>query len=553
MGEGLDPLSNRKEDRMDLDEWLGRQEMAASEAEGLHDLSDFSNGYKEFLEKWLAQQTGSSEADGLAEFAVAGEFGAPDEAPQTFNNVHMDRYDNTVFNEILGASEKLRQVYNRHFGRDGDESTPEVWPWLVEDLWAVYYKPRPELVPENQVAPVGLVNRPFVERVLEDPDVQATRATTVLDELSAAVATIAAAERLADEYAKNEQLRNSMLEAARRLREAADSGTQEAIAAAYAEAKAAIDQQAQAVRQIIRQAVKVGAEKAQEMANILAGWGFGPGDLRQIPLEQRFNLIEKLKTPKFRQVASFIGRLRNLARAARRESIRRAGGEIHSITVGSDLAHLLPVELGMLRHPLRRLDFYRRFLEGQTLQYELRHRERVGRGPIVCCVDVSGSMSGIREDWAAAVALTLVDIATKERRHAAVIHFDNTVQQVVHFRPGERNPVKLASICTGSSGGGTDFEAPLLEALRIIGSSEYRKADIVFITDGECLVGEVFLDHFRRRKEELGIRVFGVLVGHTTGAGEVRKFADYVIPVHRVLDDGDEAASQIFAGVQAER
>ena len=56
------------------------------------------------------------------------------------------------------------------------------------------------------------------------------------------------------------------------------------------------------------------------------------------------------------------------------------------------------------------------------MQYELKGTEKQGKGPIVVCVDNSGSMSGDRETWSIVVALALLEIATMPKREFACIH-----------------------------------------------------------------------------------------------------------------------------------
>jgi uncharacterized protein with von Willebrand factor type A (vWA) domain len=77
----------------------------------------------------------------------------------------------------------------------------------------------------------------------------------------------------------------------------------------------------------------------------------------------------------------------------------------------------------MLRHPVLCREFKRRFVEGQLLEYAVRGEDKAGRGPMVVCIDGSGSMAGAKELWAKAVTLALADIARLERRQCRAIIF----------------------------------------------------------------------------------------------------------------------------------
>ena len=42
-------------------------------------------------------------------------------------------------------------------------------------------------------------------------------------------------------------------------------------------------------------------------------------------------------------------------------------------------------------------------------------------------------------------------------------------------------------------GGGTDFQTPVNDALRLMDEEDLENADIVFITDGECKLPDKYL------------------------------------------------------------
>ena len=61
-------------------------------------------------------------------------------------------------------------------------------------------------------------------------------------------------------------------------------------------------------------------------------------------------------------------------------------------------------------------------------------------------------------------------------------------------------------------GGGTDFETPLKEAIRLMEAEGFENADVVFLTDGDCALPEAFAEPFRAAQSEKGFSVTGVLL-----------------------------------------
>ena len=107
--------------------------------------------------------------------------------------------------------------------------------------------------------------------------------------------------------------------------------------------------------------------------------------------------------------------------------------------------------------------------------------------------------------------------------------FDSRVQTAKVYPRGRLTARDLLEIAESHSGGGTNFEEPLRKALEVIREGGLKKADIAFITDGECEVSSEFLKEFAAEKRRVGINVCTVLcdVGTTSGSS-VEKFSDRI-------------------------
>lgn len=450
------------------------------------------------------------------------------------NTIEQDRYDTALFNEVNGASPELQSLTS------SDENRP-TFPDLMKDVWATFYKAAPELVDAERIDQAHRINRTFTERLLEDQATQETRIYTQLDELAAAVATIGAGQKLAKEIEERPELQNAFKMAAQ-IASAENRGRHE-----VAESMAnGLDQELQGaarqVRRAIREAIQEGKEDAAETVAALAGWGMEPGDLKSLPIQERLELVKRLKDYNFKKMTDMVGRMRNLAKAKQKTKIKKQRDEIHGIQIGNDIPHILPAELATIRHPALRKDFLRRYAEGELLQYELQAKEKQGRGPLVALVDVSYSMKGERIDMASAIALALVDTASRQKRQAAVVFFDTEIKKTFEFKPGEKDLQKFIEIGTFDVGGGTDYEPALTEAQRMIGTTAYKSADIVMITDDECKVSEEFLAAFKTDKAARQYRAWVVTIGGS-GQGQTKEWADRVWPAAYLTD---EIAGELF-------
>lgn len=165
--------------------------------------------------------------------------------------------------------------------------------------------------------------------------------------------------------------------------------------------------------------------------------------------------------------------------------------EVKDITIGGDLSLLLASEhaqmgAGGAMGDMKTLDV----LKKQAQQLRMMGEATCSRGPLVVCVDESGSMhdgytGGGRNTWAKACLTALTRIAHEDSRMVVCVHY-GTATKVDRLPPGDHLAVYRA--ITTFVSGGTDI-ANALE----VGNREVHGlmkegqtgADIVLITDGE--------------------------------------------------------------------
>lgn len=331
-----------------------------------------------------------------------------------------------------------------------------------------------------------------------------------------------------------------------------DSSRLEDIAQQLAE-KAAEQQQSglgASVMQAIEQSLREGQEGADIMSSLP---GLGPGSETRVSPEQMIELAKRWReSPILRNVSRMTGRLQRDMRQKRARRVVGGVEEIVDVTTGNDLAWLLPHELAKLKHPLLKRDFMRQYHEKTLLEYETEGSESAGRGPIVICIDGSGSMGGAPNEWARSVALALITIARKEKRDAAAVEFSSSGQiKRWEFLKKERfNPDNVLDFTTHFFGGGTQIASGMLSAKEFIDTRpEFRKADIVLITDGQDYFNDERDGTMRQQLQDKGVRVHGVAIGsEAQNNGYLQQMCDSVVSAYDMAGP-NEATTHIAEAI----
>ncbi len=276
------------------------------------------------------------------------------------------------------------------------------------------------------------------------------------------------------------------------------------------------------IRQILRVAIAAATEKLEESQEWLEmmglSWGQEASFDTQVSPASKLALVQKIAdNAKLRQIAKLAGRFKQIADRKRRSKAKDAFGEITTIELGNNLSRLLPSELQKLSDPalfgLFALGYYDRSL----LQYKTSGKEKRFQGPLVVCLDSSGSMEGLPDTWAKAVTAVLGQIAYQDSRYFRVIHFATSVRRIDDFSPRHHDFSQLLeSMLSFYTGGGTELQPALQAAIDCIEKQQqFKQADIVLVTDGQCDVNQEFVKQLQRQKEQLEFTVYGILIGET--------------------------------------
>lgn len=447
--------------------------------------------------------------------------------------LNTDAFDRRRFGQLYEMSKKMKQI-----NLEGRGMLPSFLP-LMGDIWAGLFKMKPELLIDFD--PNLRINHQLMERMMQEQSFQEFREFTRLDDLSSALGTIqysgTVLEWIEERAQRDKQLSESLKQAL--------NGDNNALQQAAQAMGQALKQNGQELAAALAQAAEEAKQTKANLNALLGGIQAGneKGELSKVPLRDQLALAEKLSSlPKLKDIAEWAGRLKLIAqkkqRSKHKESIAKSG-----ITQGNQVENLLPVELAAFGSPMAKLDFMRRFVEGQTLQFDSKGKETLGKGPIVLCLDQSGSMEN-QDTISKGFALALMSIARKQRRDFALILFDRSALSPKIYERGKISVENMVDLATIFLGGGTDFYPPLMAASKVIETSRFNEADVVFVTDGESSVSGQFIQQWNELKKTKNFRVLSLLLG-TQRDSSVRQFSDQVIKASSFYDEAVHQAFEI--------
>jgi uncharacterized protein with von Willebrand factor type A (vWA) domain len=509
--------------------------------------------------------------------------------------IESDGYDRRAWRELGLTAPTITELIDA-----GERLVPHFGP-LLQDLFFALFKYNLVWNQPASVRDSAALNRTILQQLIPSPGFEMLKTRTLLEEDKAVIAALVLGEQVL-EMVRAERLinRREMLdlwdlkrqeeeveERAATLKNAAElereqeaergsheTGEQPRNAGEQAELKKAIrtlkeaaDRAAQVAEARLKQkartvedSLKHGdhselkrmqlrsmrlAEEIDQVAQDSHDFSTEFGQGGKLSAGERLELGRRLaRNKKLGELARLVGRFKQDAKAIRRHTLDRGAAETFDIERGSEIGRLIPAELGALRHPGLKADFYRRLLEGTVLQYRLRENEQKGRGPMVVCIDCSSSMQGDKELWAKAVGLTLMDIARRQRRLFRAVLFSSGAEslKVLDLNRERRYQPELAKVVEMAEyfpGGGTDFQTPIDAAVELLKDKRLKRGDIVIITDGECQVAPEWLAAMRACKEELDFSIYAVLVD--VGSSELstlKQFSDRVSSVKQLTVEG---------------
>ncbi len=212
-----------------------------------------------------------------------------------------------------------------------------------------------------------------------------------------------------------------------------------------------------------------------------------------------------------------------------------APGELRGIRLSNRIEGMLGSEAALLRHPVASKLWRARRAEARLLTYDSQavlldlrpdpstppHQdiappqpEALQRGPIILCLDTSGSMRGAPENIAKAVALQALRTAHSEQRACLLIAFGGPDELIEReLAPTRDGLTALLGLMGQTFDGGTDVQGPIERAIERVHQARWASADLLIVSDGEFGCTPATLARLDEARDTLGLRVQGILVG----------------------------------------
>lgn len=244
---------------------------------------------------------------------------------------------------------------------------------------------------------------------------------------------------------------------------------------------AAKDADAHERRELARAGWAKFEERARKAADVEYGLGFDQSMSWECTRDFDTSVCRGMAT--IEEIAKLAGRMFAQLKRDRSQQVCSVPEEVYSVELGSNVSRLLPSELAHLGEPTE-IQLLDNLANGKALQYALRGTEDAGRGPLVICLDESGSMHNQRGVWAKAATVAMVRIAWEDDRTCVVVHWSYGCT-VRPLQPGDH--AGLLEVIRHWLGGGNVCELALsnaadqVEALQKQGD---KGADVVLVTDG---------------------------------------------------------------------
>lgn len=235
-----------------------------------------------------------------------------------------------------------------------------------------------------------------------------------------------------------------------------------------------------------------GEEQEQEQGGQQV-YGSGLGQKGYIDIAKIKQYLKTLQSSKhLRTIADLLGRGRQdgdaLGASTMGDSSVKPSNkykeEMCGVTLGRDLANLLPQELAMLNDPDLELLFDLKYIQNRLFCFEKQGFDtpKKTKGAMIICVDTSSSMQGTPEYIAKALTLYLATKADMQSRACYLINFSSTIETIE--LSGKDGRAKLLGFLTMSLNGGTDVEPALIEGLEKMQEDDFVQSDLIVITDG---------------------------------------------------------------------
>lgn len=235
--------------------------------------------------------------------------------------------------------------------------------------------------------------------------------------------------------------------------------------------------------------------------------------------------------PEVLQVAKVLGRIADedgdervpLSSGGMMKIDHSVPSDIEGVTSGNDLTSLLPSEMAQMvdedlsglfayKFATRNLQTFRHKSQIMNPAHKLQLHKARQKGPMVVCLDTSGSMAGKPERISHSLVVKLLQLAMKQDRDLLLIAF-SCMARAFDVRS---NRAKLLDFFRKPAQGDTDVTDMLRVCIEtLMSKQEYMSADVCLVSDYKMPIAQ---DNLMKQIGELrdsGTRFYGLQIGET--------------------------------------
>lgn len=267
-----------------------------------------------------------------------------------------------------------------------------------------------------------------------------------------------------------------------------------------------------------------------EKDEFFQAWGLMSGMWNTVDFERIRKIVRIQKDfPEIVKVANKMGRI---ADDEGQEQVFVAEGNVYKlnhsskcdilgVSVGNDLNALLPIELAHCADDKLEDLFVYKYLtcKLQTFRYRseimqpakrLETKPAKQKGPMIVCLDTSGSMMGKPEKIAHSLLVKLLEIADRQQRSCFLIAFSVSIAPI----DIRKERARLLEFFSKTACGDTDATRMLKATFRLLQSrKEYMNADVLWISDFKIpLLSDTFIHEIQECRKE-GTHFYGLQIG----------------------------------------
>jgi uncharacterized protein with von Willebrand factor type A (vWA) domain len=289
------------------------------------------------------------------------------------------------------------------------------------------------------------------------------------------------------------------------------------------------------VRRAARKGMSQVGTEIEEMKQALkafSGGYFGnnTGPQNNNNLEGPSSLKEKLalaatiqNSRRLKEIAALAGRMQRIALKAQESKVETPPVFQVGLEYGNDLERLAKSELVNLAEPTMKTLFFLRYFENSLIVEKRINKKKQGQGPIIVALDSTGSMTemvggglaGTKEAWSKAATVAILAIARKQSRDVAIIHFAAYGQFVIYEYPKGQATTPQMIECANffMNGSSTYYDDWMREALKLVDKSQFKKADVILISDGLATISQSLIQEWNERRQSKEMRAYSILIG----------------------------------------